>query len=312
MHLNHILFRAPSFYDQNKSRSANIIYRVGWLFTGTIIIYEGLLLFYAPASLRSTNLSVIITALGIQLINIWLIRSRKIIAASYIFTIVMTPLYFALLLVSGGHASPLFIGFPITYLMAILVIDRKKTLLIGTFGIASLIIMFAYEIFFLDNVESQISLPPPVYAISTIIFAAILLYTIAFALQQFEHIALDFRGTTEVLKSAQKIAHFGNWDWNIETNELNWSEEVFDMFELANTKNALKFEEYLEKIPNEDRSLVETFVDRALTKNKTYDIEHKISLPNGNTKTVREWGVVKRAKNGEPIGMSGVMQDITS
>lgn len=312
MPLAHILFKAPSFYDQSKSRSANIIYRVGWLFAGAIILYEGLLLLYSPPSLQPMNLGAIFIALGIQLFNVWLIRTGKLNVATYIFTIVIAPLYFILLVISGGHNSPFFIGFPIIYLVAILVIDRKKALPIGAIAIASMIIMFAYEIIYLDNFQAQIDLPSVVYAASTVIFAGILMYAISFVLQQFQYITSDFRGTTEMLKSAQKIAHFGNWEWDIETNELKWSEEVYEIFELDDMNRPLTFQDFLDRIPNEDRVLVETFVDRALTKNKTYEIEHEITLPNGDTKTVREWGMVNRNEDGKPVGMSGALQDITS
>jgi signal transduction histidine kinase/PAS domain-containing protein len=307
-----ILFRAPSFLDQSNSRSANIIYRIGWLFTGIIILNEGLLLLYSLPSSRPMNLGIIFTALGIQLINVWLIRSGKLYIASYIFTIVIVPLYFILLVRSGGHDSPFFIGFPIIYLLAILIIDRKKSPLIGAIGIVSMIIMFAYEIIILDNIEVQFSFPPVVYALSTVIFAIILLYAISFVLKQFQYFASDFGGTTEMLKSAQKIAHFGNWEWDIETNELKWSEEVYEIFELEDINHPLTFQDFLDRIPNEDRVLVKTFIDRALTKNKTYEIEHQISLPNGGMKTVREWGMVNRNEDGKPVGMSGALQDITS
>ena len=48
LHLIHKLFTAPTFNDQSKSRSANIIFRVGWLFTSIVVLYEGLLFFSTP------------------------------------------------------------------------------------------------------------------------------------------------------------------------------------------------------------------------------------------------------------------------
>ena len=32
------------------------------------------------------------------------------------------------------------------------------------------------------------------------------------------------------LAEAQRIAHIGNWDWNIVTNKLYWSDEVYRIF----------------------------------------------------------------------------------
>ena len=34
------------------------------------------------------------------------------------------------------------------------------------------------------------------------------------------------------LKKAQKVAHVGSWSWNILANELDWSDEMYNIFDI--------------------------------------------------------------------------------
>lgn len=32
------------------------------------------------------------------------------------------------------------------------------------------------------------------------------------------------------LANAQRIAHLGSWEWNVVTNEIRWSDEIYRIF----------------------------------------------------------------------------------
>ncbi len=38
--------------------------------------------------------------------------------------------------------------------------------------------------------------------------------------------------TSSILKEAQKLAKLGNWQLNLLTNELEWSDEIYTIFEI--------------------------------------------------------------------------------
>ena len=40
----------------------------------------------------------------------------------------------------------------------------------------------------------------------------------------------ELRRSEASLAEAQRVAHPGNWDWNIEANELWWSDEIHRIF----------------------------------------------------------------------------------
>jgi PAS domain S-box-containing protein len=113
------------------------------------------------------------------------------------------------------------------------------------------------------------------------------------------------------LAEAQRIAHLGNWDWNIVTNELYWSDEIYRIFGLTPQEFGATYEAFLNSVHPDDRPLVEHSVDAALHEDKAYSIDHRIVLPDGSERIVHEQAEVIRDDAGQAIQMSGTVQDIT-
>lgn len=113
------------------------------------------------------------------------------------------------------------------------------------------------------------------------------------------------------LAEAQRIARLGNWDWDIETNQLHWSDEIYRIFGLAPQEFGATYEAFLNSVHPDDRSLVERSVNEALYEHKPYSIDHRIVLPDGSERIVHEQAEVTHAQPGQPIRMVGTVQDVT-
>lgn len=113
------------------------------------------------------------------------------------------------------------------------------------------------------------------------------------------------------LTNAQRIAHIGNWDWDIVTNELIWSDEIYRIFGVAPQEFGATYDAFIGYVHPEDREYVKKAVEEALTERKPYSIDHRILLPDGTEKTVHEQGEITFSKDGAPVKMSGTVQDIT-
>ncbi len=113
------------------------------------------------------------------------------------------------------------------------------------------------------------------------------------------------------LIEAQRIAHLGNWDWDIEKNELSWSDEIYRIFGFSPQEFGGSYEAFLNVIHPEDREFVKQSVNEALSGKRPYSIDHRIVLPDGTIRIVHEQGEVTHDKPGKPIRMVGTVQDIT-
>ncbi|MFQ5975366.1 MAG: PAS domain-containing protein, partial [Candidatus Hydrothermarchaeales archaeon] len=112
------------------------------------------------------------------------------------------------------------------------------------------------------------------------------------------------------LKDAHRIAHIGNWAWDLQTNELYWSEENYRIFGLS--KDVVPSYEAFEKtIHPEDLEFVNKSVEDALQRKKPYDIEFRIIIPGGEERVVHAIGKVNFDKADKPLRFFGTIQDIT-
>jgi PAS domain S-box-containing protein len=113
------------------------------------------------------------------------------------------------------------------------------------------------------------------------------------------------------LAEAQRISHLGNWDWNIITDELHWSDEIYRIFGLTPQEFEATYEGFLNSVHPDDRESVRKAVDEALYEDKPYCIDHRIVLPDGSERIVHEQAAVTFDDGGKPIRMIGTVQDIT-
>ena len=92
------------------------------------------------------------------------------------------------------------------------------------------------------------------------------------------------------LTNEQKIAHLGNWEWNIITNELRWSDEIYRIFGLTPQSFSATYEAFLNSVHPDDREFVKKSVNDALYERMPYSIDHRIVLPDGSERIVPRTG----------------------
>lgn len=118
------------------------------------------------------------------------------------------------------------------------------------------------------------------------------------------------RKTAEGLAKAQMIAHIGNWEWNIRTNEMTWSDETYRIFGLYPQAFPPSYEAFLRIVHPSDRALVNGRINEALYDRRPYSLEHRLQIPSGGERIVHQQGEVTYDADA-PIWMLGTVQDIT-
>ncbi|MEE9293000.1 MAG: diguanylate cyclase, partial [Acidobacteriota bacterium] len=113
------------------------------------------------------------------------------------------------------------------------------------------------------------------------------------------------------LASAQKIARLGNWEKDIRSGEVRWSEEMYRLFEVSPSTFKPTSETIREKIHPEDWDTIARASDEALNRIRPYTLDVRILLPDGRVRFVHEQAQVHFDEDSRPILMEGTMQDIT-
>ncbi len=121
----------------------------------------------------------------------------------------------------------------------------------------------------------------------------------------------DLRESQTRLARAQRIARLGHWEWDLQTAEVRWSEEMYRIFG-EDPKSLVPAREALaERIHPEDRETVIKAINEALNQGKPYSLDLRIILPDGSPRFVHEEAEVTADETGRPIRMAGTTQDIT-
>jgi PAS domain S-box-containing protein len=120
-----------------------------------------------------------------------------------------------------------------------------------------------------------------------------------------------FAGVLTNLNEAQRLAHIGSWEWDIERNRVTWSDELFRIYGLEPQATEVTFESYLEHIHPDDRDLVRENVQRAYAGGDPFVFEHRLVTSDGTVKWNQSRGHVITDERGAPARMVGTAQDIT-
>ncbi len=128
---------------------------------------------------------------------------------------------------------------------------------------------------------------------------------------QLEQTAKNLLQSEHQLLQAQRIAQIGNYELELSTGEMYWSEEVYRIFGLNSQEVASTFENYLQQVGENVRESVKAQIQAAIDDDSdAFMIEHLI-LSNGTRKFVRNQGKVEFDPNTKAVKIIGTIQNIT-
>ncbi|HYR76478.1 MAG TPA: PAS domain-containing protein [Pyrinomonadaceae bacterium] len=112
------------------------------------------------------------------------------------------------------------------------------------------------------------------------------------------------------LAEAQRLAHVGSWEWNLLTNAVTWSDELYRIFGLQPGKMNLPGDA-IPFIHPEDRDLVFSTVESAVKNKEPFSFYYRVLRPDGDERIAHSRGHIVCAENGQPIRVFGATQDVT-
>jgi CheY-like chemotaxis protein len=145
----------------------------------------------------------------------------------------------------------------------------------------------------------------------------ILSRSIRYALQRFKtHIKLEETAhQLEIHKKryveAQEMAHFGNWEMDIVTNEMKWTAEIYRIMCVTEGSLNPSLTSFLDYVHKDDRPKVEAFFEEAAKDGKMHKLEHRLLIDGISTKYVAVQAKVYYDEMTDKILLVGGLQDIT-
>jgi diguanylate cyclase (GGDEF)-like protein/PAS domain S-box-containing protein len=121
--------------------------------------------------------------------------------------------------------------------------------------------------------------------------------------------ALELHRQHVQLRQAERIAGIGSWRFDLETQIVVWSDQVFAVYGLP-PGPVPSFEQAMAFFPPEQRVEISNLLQRAASYAESFDVESDFHTADGRKRRVRCMGEPELI-DGRPTSVIGVFQDIT-
>jgi diguanylate cyclase (GGDEF)-like protein/PAS domain S-box-containing protein len=125
-------------------------------------------------------------------------------------------------------------------------------------------------------------------------------------------IEAELRERENELEEAQRLAHVGSWVWQPETDELQWSEELYRIFDRDPSRPAPSLAEQAVYLTPESFARFNAAMAACRDKGAPYEIDLEATRPDGSKAWTLVRGEALRGADGRTLRIRGTAQDITA
>jgi len=112
------------------------------------------------------------------------------------------------------------------------------------------------------------------------------------------------------LTEAEAIGHMGHWRWQVDSEDITWSEEIFRIFGMDSNHFIPTLKRINDMVHRSDIARMIQAFQRAIIEKKSYDMEFRIARPNGEIRYIYCEGRCELDAEGEVVALYGIMQDL--
>lgn len=113
-----------------------------------------------------------------------------------------------------------------------------------------------------------------------------------------------------MFEQAQEMAHVGGWDFDLETGDLYWTDEVYRIHD-KEIGSKVNVEEGVSYFPGEAKDKIESAIAETIETGNSYDLVLPFISEKGVKKWVRAIGKAQ-LQDGKAFSLSGTFQDVSS
>lgn len=113
------------------------------------------------------------------------------------------------------------------------------------------------------------------------------------------------------LVTAQEIAKLGSWEWDIASDHITWSKELYKLFGIHPHAIDLKYDTYLKLIHPDDAPILHKKISQSVKKKVPFATDHRIVMADNTIKYVRSMGRPQLDSSGAVVKLAGTAQDVT-
>lgn len=113
------------------------------------------------------------------------------------------------------------------------------------------------------------------------------------------------------LVEAQKLAKMGHWRWDVGSKKVDWSHQIYAIFGVLPDNFTPTFDSMTKMVHRRDIGRLLQGLERAVIDKRDYQIEFRLTRPDGTTRYARCEGRCTLDEHDDVIQLYGIIQDIT-
>ena len=125
------------------------------------------------------------------------------------------------------------------------------------------------------------------------------------------HMVQKLKRSESLYKQAETLNKLGNWTWEIKTDKLEWSDELYRIYGLEPQSEPLNFERFVSFIHPDDRAERINMLEQQMKDHKLHEYHFRIISADGTEKILYGQSRVLTDEEGVPFKFLGTCQDVT-
>jgi len=118
------------------------------------------------------------------------------------------------------------------------------------------------------------------------------------------------RSETRLL-NAQRAAHVGSWEWDVSTDVVTWSPELFRIYGISPAEFDGTYQSFLTRVHREDLEKTKNTIFEALRAGKSFVYDHRVVRPDWSVRMLHTRGDVVTDDHGKVVRLVGSCWDVT-
>lgn len=119
------------------------------------------------------------------------------------------------------------------------------------------------------------------------------------------------RKSEALLSEAQKLAHYGSWEWDITSNIVTWTDELCRIYGYTPGEMPDNYETYIKHLHPDEVERIYNTIQNSLDTKQPFSFEHQLIQKKGQVRILLTQGKVLTDDEGNAVKVLGSALDIT-
>ncbi|MDD2899163.1 MAG: response regulator [Desulfuromonadaceae bacterium] len=121
----------------------------------------------------------------------------------------------------------------------------------------------------------------------------------------------ELKESIQLLNDAQRLARIGSWSLDVASNEMSWSNQMYEIFGYDSQLAPPEFSEHKLFFTNESWDLLNQAMENIKSSGIPYELDLDVVRPDGQKRQVSVKGSPVRNESGQIVRLYGTKQDVT-